>query len=215
MASIYVITNDVNGKQYVGKTFLTLEERFEEHLRDSKTKSREKRPLYAAIKKYGEKHFSIRALEENIDPEILSEREIFWIRELGTFTDGYNATIGGDGNQLYDYKIIRDLLLSGLSVREVSNKVGCSMNTVRRVRKISNLKSGYDVLKKPVDQLGLEGNLLRTFDGIADAGRWLYNNGYSRSKYFGVLVRECINCRDQTAYGFKWRYHNESDRPSH
>lgn len=32
MAFIYVITNDVNGKQYVGKTNFSLERRFREHI---------------------------------------------------------------------------------------------------------------------------------------------------------------------------------------
>lgn len=36
MAFIYVITNDVNGKQYVGKTNFSLERRFREHISDSK-----------------------------------------------------------------------------------------------------------------------------------------------------------------------------------
>ena len=36
MAYIYVITNDINGKQYVGKTNNNIEERFREHVRDSR-----------------------------------------------------------------------------------------------------------------------------------------------------------------------------------
>lgn len=36
MAFIYVITNDVNGKQYVGKTNKTIEQRFKEHTMECK-----------------------------------------------------------------------------------------------------------------------------------------------------------------------------------
>lgn len=36
MAYIYVITNSVNGKQYVGKTNGSIEKRFKEHISDSK-----------------------------------------------------------------------------------------------------------------------------------------------------------------------------------
>ena len=57
MAVIYVITNDKNGKQYVGKTLKTIKERFSEHIKDSKRKRNEKRPLYRAFNKYGIGHF--------------------------------------------------------------------------------------------------------------------------------------------------------------
>ena len=36
MAFIYVITNDVNGKRYVGKTNNSIDKRFKEHIKDSK-----------------------------------------------------------------------------------------------------------------------------------------------------------------------------------
>lgn len=35
MSYIYVITNNINGKQYVGKTNLTIDQRFKQHLKDS------------------------------------------------------------------------------------------------------------------------------------------------------------------------------------
>ena len=53
MSYIYKITNDVNGKIYVGKTNYTIEKRFEEHIKDYQRKRCEKRPLYEAMNKYG------------------------------------------------------------------------------------------------------------------------------------------------------------------
>lgn len=97
MAFIYVITNDINGKQYVGKTnHKKVEERLKEHIRDSRKKSCEKRPLYNAINKYGIEHFHIEVLEE-CPPEDSADREIYWIDKLQTYgRNGYNATRGGD-----------------------------------------------------------------------------------------------------------------------
>lgn len=100
MAYIYVITNDINGKKYVGKTEYSIEKRFKEHCRALALGRNDKRPLYRAMKKYGVKHFSISLIEETDIPE---ERESYWISNLGTFHNGYNATFGGDGKRYIDY----------------------------------------------------------------------------------------------------------------
>ena len=42
---IYKITNNINNKAYIGKTLNSLEHRFNEHKRDSRKESCEKRPL--------------------------------------------------------------------------------------------------------------------------------------------------------------------------
>lgn len=104
MSFIYAITNDVNGKQYVGKTnHQTIEERFKEHIKDSKKEHCEKRPLYDAMRKYGIEHFHIKELEE-CSCEEASNKEIYWIGRLDTYNNGYNATLGGDSKKYYDYK---------------------------------------------------------------------------------------------------------------
>jgi len=64
MSYIYAITNNINGKQYVGKTNFSLQKRFQEHIRDSKQRIKEHRPLYNAFNKYGIENFSIKVLEE-------------------------------------------------------------------------------------------------------------------------------------------------------
>lgn len=74
MSYIYVITNDINNKQYVGKTNSTIKQRFQEHIRDSRKRKNEKRPLYNAMNKYGIEHFSIKQLEECL-PEEASIKE--------------------------------------------------------------------------------------------------------------------------------------------
>ena len=55
------------------------------------------------LKKYGIKHFSIEQIEECPD-EILSNREIYWIKFYDTYNNGYNATLGGEGCPKYDYE---------------------------------------------------------------------------------------------------------------
>ena len=97
---IYLITNTLNGKNYVGKTKQKLEKRITQHKYDS----RKGRPgLGAAIRKYGWENFSVEVLE-TCPVEMLNEREMFWIRELNSKApNGYNLTDGGDGNSGFSY----------------------------------------------------------------------------------------------------------------
>ena len=64
MGFIYKITNDVNGKVYIGKTLNTVVSRWKEHCHDKDRRNMENRPLYRAMNKYGLEHFSIETIEE-------------------------------------------------------------------------------------------------------------------------------------------------------
>lgn len=58
MGYIYCITNNINGKKYIGKTTFNVEKRWNEHLKDYKRKRSEKRALYEAMNKYGVENFT-------------------------------------------------------------------------------------------------------------------------------------------------------------
>ena len=89
MGKIYLITNTINNKVYVGQTKLTLEQRFKEHQQPSK-----KTAVSYAIQKYGKENFTIELLEEcNIIN--LDEKETFYIKKYKSYEQGYNNTIGG------------------------------------------------------------------------------------------------------------------------
>lgn len=101
---IYLITNLVNNKKYVGQTKMTILKRWGLHKSDAK-KNNCNMPLYYAINKYGIDNFFIEELEtveanSNIDlTNKLNYREIFYIKLLNTYggNNGYNATTGGGG----------------------------------------------------------------------------------------------------------------------
>ena len=127
---IYKITNKVNGKSYIGQTRYTIEFRWRQHIH-----KKDNTYFHNAIKKYGVDNFIVEKLEEcNI--EDLNEKEIYYIAKYNTFKDGYNLTIGGDGNRtlLLDdkYEEISSLYLSGFS----SNKIA----TLYKVDKASIVK---------------------------------------------------------------------------
>ena len=118
MAYIYKITNKINNKIYIGKTEFSIEKRWAEHCRDSKKKEEKNRPLYRAFNKYGIENFKIELIEETNNPE---EKEKYWIEYYGSFKNGYNATMGGDGKRYCDYDLIYTLYNEGLNIKEIAN----------------------------------------------------------------------------------------------
>lgn len=101
---VYLVTNSVNGKRYVGLTSKTIDKRWALHISHAKS-VKARQPLHTAIKKYGVEKFIVSVLEECNTENELRNREKFWINELDTFISngkGYNATLGGDG--LLGYK---------------------------------------------------------------------------------------------------------------
>ena len=94
MAQIYIITNLLNNKQYIGVTNNSLQERWKSHLYDNKVISK-------AIKKYGKEHFSIEAIHEcdTID-EAYSLEPKFIFEHNTKYPNGYNISSGGKGSQV-------------------------------------------------------------------------------------------------------------------
>lgn len=98
MGVIYKITNP-SGKIYVGKTY-DLRKRINSHKYSAK---KDKNIiLYSSIKKYGWENHKLEVIE-NLEDDLLNEREMYWIKELNTYryenTMGMNMTKGGDGQR--------------------------------------------------------------------------------------------------------------------
>ena len=92
---LYLITNTVNGKQYVGITNGTLKRRFGDHVLASK---RPRVPLHLALAKYGCEAFRVEELARGGTREELCAMERDEIARRGTLAPaGYNLTPGGDG----------------------------------------------------------------------------------------------------------------------
>ena len=133
MAYIYKIENDINDKIYIGKTNFSVEKRFKEHCADSKRNRKEKRPLYNAMSKYGEEHFYISVIEE-CSSDKASEREKYWIKYYNSYNDGYNATIGGDGKTLINYKKFLELYdTTSLTSSEIAKILNCSIDSIKNI----------------------------------------------------------------------------------
>lgn len=97
---VYLITNTVNGKKYVGQTQRVLGERIKEHKDDKK------RPIGKAIHNYKWENFTVEILDECRTPDELNVREMYWIATLNTKApNGYNLTDGGVGTAGHTYTV--------------------------------------------------------------------------------------------------------------
>lgn len=205
MSYIYKITNNINGKVYIGKTNKTIMKRFKKHCEDS-LKYKE-RPLYRAFNKYGIKSFSINEIEE-CNPNIVNEREKYWIEYYNSFKNGYNATLGGDGKSYLDYDLIYKTYKEIKSITETAKIIGCSKDSVKIVlenynvsqKEILNnvkIKSGKAVAM--IDKV--TGKILKTFINTHEAGRYL---GKTHQH-----IQEVCQGKRKSAYGYFWKYLEE------
>jgi group I intron endonuclease len=89
---VYLITNTINGKRYVGQTKQTLANRWSMHVAKNHC-----RYLHNAIQKYGRENFIIEALFDVLNKELANEFEIEYIERYKTmYPNGYNILPGGD-----------------------------------------------------------------------------------------------------------------------
>lgn len=92
--NIYLITNLLNSKKYVGQTIGSIEKRFSRHCWLCTSKNN--MPIAVAIKKYGKQNFKIELLEQVDTLEEANEKEVFWSLYYNTMSpNGYNLKVGG------------------------------------------------------------------------------------------------------------------------
>ena len=97
---IYMYTNLITGKRYVGKA-KDFNNRHKQHLKGNEQLIDKK------IKEYGQQNFKVEILIENVqDDDKLNEYEKFFIkrkRSHVSYGTGYNKTWGGDGGDSFTY----------------------------------------------------------------------------------------------------------------
>lgn len=113
--AIYIITNKINGKQYIGQT-IHPDKRWWEHCRRAITKY-DSYPIHLAISKYGKENFEFQVLEWTKEYD---RREDELIKEFNTIVpNGYNLITGGHSPIMYGEehprnKVTNDVLMDVL-----------------------------------------------------------------------------------------------------
>lgn len=132
MGCIYMYTNNINGKQYIGQTSRPLKIRHWQHL------SQDCGYIDRAIRKYGMENFTLSVLEDNIDTiDELNQKEEYYIDKYDTFNNGYNLNRGGSNKTRFSYelrdKIIYQLKNTTKTSRQIAEELNCSVYVVHDV----------------------------------------------------------------------------------
>jgi group I intron endonuclease len=168
---IYKITNNINGKVYVGKQST-----------NRKNYYGSGKLIKQAIKKYGIENFTKEIICEVIGDILGSETEIYWIQKLNGLK-GYNLEIHGNGGQISE----RQKIMNRETVKNLwkdPNSVFNSIEYRERLSIASKNRVWSDETKEKIRQSKLGSNnpysVKIEVDGI------IYETRRDCAKHFGI-----------------------------
>lgn len=211
MTGIYKITNKINGKMYVGQS-IDIFDRWRQHEQNHRLKL-SNFAIYRAFDKYGFENFEFSVIEETTK-EQLDEREVYWIQTLHTYLkdplcNGYNMTLGGEGNASIDAEIVCALWNEGKSVIEIATITGHDRSAVRKylvdcpnyneyeARSRGN-RTMWENRGESVEQYTLTGKYIDTYSNLANAER---HTGVSAKNIWCAVSKKSLS-----AGGYQWKY---------
>lgn len=151
---IYIITNTVNGKQYIGQTTKTFKRRYWHHKWCLENKCHCNSHLQKAWNKYGAQSFTFKVLKIINNNEDIDELEKYYIAQYNTIITGYNIQSGGQPENLHkyrnpdSYKAVGELNRERMTGTKLSAKTKSKMSMARKGEKNQAAKlSNDDVIK--------------------------------------------------------------------
>lgn len=224
MVTIYLITNKINDKKYVGATKRPLHVRFNQHCNAYKYGIRTQ--IACAIHELGKENFSIQALAKCSDDDS-TYFESYYIQLYSShYTEnGYNVTYGGNDNPMDDEMIIRkhknrmketaykhkDDWKLRADTEIYHQRLSIAMR--KRMERdgdeaIKGLIAYNNSKKVPIAMLDDNDNIIKTFPSIADACKYL---GLTPKKYVGSIIfaldKYKKNGQRRKCQGYSWVRH--------
>lgn len=199
MGYIYKITNNINGKIYIGQTRTTEPRRWQQHVWHANNDSNDDSMLLCkAIRKYGKENFT-RTIIEECDNQRLNEREIYWINYFNSTNReiGYNIEKGGEGHSKYSDEKILEAYVKYNSITQASEALGMSRSQMSKRLQAMQIETSNEI---PVCQYDLQGNFIKEYPTMAEA-----------SKETGTPI---YHIKNQSVYNkFLWIYKNSTKTP--
>lgn len=210
MAVIYMATNKINGKSYIGHTN-NLQRRKREHRkggRDLEKYSPNKTSaFYRAINKYGFENFEWHILEEcSDDLDIRKKLEQKYILKYGTYGKGYNLTPGGEDSKALQ-KWLKDNPERHKAMAQKNMKKcqqWCKEHKQQHLAQLNEVRQkGIDATKRKVKCLETG----EVFESLAEAERWSCSskNKIGKKASHQGISRVCRG-KSKTCGGYRWEY---------
>lgn len=185
---VYIHTNKINGKMYVGQTVYG-----DEPNKRWRNGDGYKSHIYfwKAIQKYGWDGFDHEIIAGKLTKEEADNFERLLIDKLQTYNNnfGYNLTLGGDGICGYHHT---EAAKDKIGNAAIGRNVGMlrSEETRQKIRESSH--------KKVVVQKDMSGNVIRQYDSLSRASRETGTNLGN--------ISSCCHLRVPVAGGFIWEF---------
>ena len=187
-SGIYKITCSENNKVYVGQA-INIQDRWKTHIQCLNRNKHHNIHLQRAWNKYGENNFKFDVIEY-CEKEDLNDKEIYWIKELSSFKNGYNRTLGGGG-----------ILGRKYTKEEIEKRTGKNNPFYRKKHKDGWLKmvlsASNAITSKPVIQIDSNsGEIISRYDSMSEA-----------SRVFGIsptAIQLCVEGKNKRACGYYW-----------
>lgn len=191
MTSIYIITNTINSKVYVGQTSRSVHTRYTEHMRDPES------ALFADVSKYGKYVFTYKIIHM-CKSEFSDQWEHYYICK-------YNAT-----NPDFGYNRVPDRAFRWVrgGINPSSTDSGKERIRKYNLAHIDSITSGFKVYnnsrKFPVGMLDSNGDIIIKFESLADACRYLKKPLCGTSRIKQVCDTFKKNGSRRKFYGYAW-----------
>lgn len=191
VCGVYLITNKINGKRYVGSSN-NVGSRVNQHFGTAMRKYKDIHPMYKEFFEFGRDNFYVTLLEK-CTKDVKLERERYW---FDTLSPEYNL-IPPDAHPLLNEFV------------QQKSRQACSTPEYRKVflethrSESCRAKCRETVRHKMISCRGKNINeVTPAFESICEAARWLNRNASLCSVVSNI--KESIASESRTAYGYKW-----------
>lgn len=185
---IYKITNQINGKFYIGQTIYEINERMRQHIYTA-LRRKTKTALYNAIRKYGPENFTIEEIDGANSLSELNYLETHYIYKFNTLApNGYNLSSGGGNNRTHE---------------STKKKISKALKG-RKIGKY-HIDCLVDRCSIKVYQYDLDGNFIKSWKSAIEAARKL-EIGNSE-------INKCCKNQRKSCGGFMWSLTKEKSLP--
>lgn len=169
---IYMIENILNNKKYIGQS-INISQRWKRHIYELNNNTHHNIKLQNSWNKYGSDSFSFNILEE-CDPELLDEKEQFYISLYDTHNNGYNLDIGGQGCKGYSHTAEEILKMRMIQNPKSVIQLDKSLNIVNVWISASQASKELCMSRRGIVNCCERNNHQKTINGYY----WIYKDDY-------------------------------------